>query len=122
MAVLSALNYLMTTELYVNANLNIDETWLQNALITNQQAECSDDNTNEPNDCHNETDTFSEIDPVTCARYFNNRSDTFINKVLESPHQPIHKITDHALRVEFQHRGSPHMHMLLWAKDAPEYG
>ena len=62
------------------------------------------------------------IDPVTCARYFNNRTDTFIKEVLESRHHPIHKITDYVYRIEFQHRGSPHIHMLVWTENAPQYG
>ena len=61
-------------------------------------------------------------DPVTCARYFNNRTETFIRDVLGSPHNPIHEVTDYVYRVEFQHRGSPHIHMLIWTKNAPEYG
>ena len=61
-------------------------------------------------------------DPVTCARYFNNRTETFIRDVLGSPHSPIHEVTDYVYRVEFQHRGSPHIHMLIWTRNAPEYG
>ena len=61
-------------------------------------------------------------DPVTCARYFNNRVDTFIRDVIKSPHNPVHDVTDYVYRVEFQHRGSPHIHMLVWTKDGPEYG
>ena len=58
-------------------------------------------------------------DPVTCARYFNNRTETFIRDVLGSPHNPIHEVTDNVYRVEFQHRGSPHIHMLIWTKMHP---
>ena len=61
-------------------------------------------------------------DPVTCARYFNNRVETFIRDVIKSPHNPIHEVSDYVYRVEFQHRGSPHIHMLIWTKNAPEYG
>lgn len=34
---------------------------------------------------------------------------------------PIGEITDYFYRVEFQQRGSPHVHGLFWIKDAPEY-
>ena len=61
-------------------------------------------------------------DPVTCARYFNNRIETFIRDVLYNSHNPIHKIVDYVYRVEFQHRGSPHIHMLIWTENGPEYG
>ena len=36
-----------------------------------------------------------------------------------SPCNPIGKITDYYYRVEFQQRGSPHIHSLLWVEDAP---
>ena len=32
---------------------------------------------------------------------------------------PIGKIIDYFYRVEFQQRGSPHIHSLLWVQDAP---
>jgi len=32
------------------------------------------------------------------------------------------EIVDYAIRVEFQARGSPNAHCLLWVKDAPKYG
>jgi hypothetical protein len=32
-----------------------------------------------------------------------------------------YEITHHYHRIEFQHRGSPHIHMLLWLRDAPVY-
>ena len=35
---------------------------------------------------------------------------------------PLGKIADWFYRVEYQQRGSPHIHMLLWLEDAPVYG
>ena len=32
------------------------------------------------------------------------------------------KIADLFYRVEYQQRGSPHIHMLIWLEDAPVYG
>ena len=63
-----------------------------------------------------------QSDPVTCARYFDHRVQTFINIVLKSTHNPLGKVTDFFYRVEFQNRGSPHIHMLIWVEDAPIYG
>lgn len=37
-------------------------------------------------------------------------------------HTPFGEIVDFFNRVEFQQRGSPHIHGLFWIKDAPEYG
>ncbi|XP_070548510.1 uncharacterized protein [Ptychodera flava] len=62
-----------------------------------------------------------QSDPVTCARFFDHRINEFINTVLKSPHEPIGKLTDYFYRVEFQQRGSPHIHMLMWIENAPNY-
>ena len=32
------------------------------------------------------------------------------------------EICDYAIRVEFQARGSPHAHCVVWVKDAPKFG
>ena len=60
-------------------------------------------------------------DPVTCARYFDHRSKELF-KVLRSEVSPLGKLTDYYLRIEFQQRGSPHVHSLLWIANAPKYG
>jgi hypothetical protein len=60
-------------------------------------------------------------DPVTCSRYFDHRIRQLF-KLLKSKAGPFdleHEIIDTYLRVEFQSRGSPHVHCLLWLKDAP---
>ncbi|XP_044221305.1 uncharacterized protein LOC122991901 isoform X4 [Thunnus albacares] len=58
--------------------------------------------------------------PVTAARMFDYRWHCFLNEVLMSPSQPIGKIIDHFYRVEFQQRGSPHVHCLFWIEGAPQ--
>ncbi|XP_033725386.1 uncharacterized protein LOC117315346 [Pecten maximus] len=60
-------------------------------------------------------------DPVTCARFFDNRVQLFVNSFLKSYHKPFGDVTDTFRRVEFQSRGSPHIHMLLWTNNAPKY-
>lgn len=60
-------------------------------------------------------------DPVTCARYFDYRFQSFLACVLKSKMNPIGQIHDYFYRLEFQQRGSPHVHMLVWIKDAPVY-
>ena len=59
--------------------------------------------------------------PVPAARHFQYRANTFFNDVLKSPVNLLGEITDDAMRVEFQGRGSPHIHCVLWVKDAPKY-
>ncbi|MCG8076810.1 MAG: AAA family ATPase [Candidatus Thiodiazotropha taylori] len=60
-------------------------------------------------------------DPVTCSRYFDHRVQEFLNTVLKSDYQPVGKITDFFYRVEFQQRGSPHIHMLVWIENSPKF-
>ena len=58
-------------------------------------------------------------DPVTCSRYFDHRVQEFLNTVLKSSCDPIGKLLDFFYRVEFQQRGSPHIHMLVCIENAP---
>ena len=58
--------------------------------------------------------------PVTVARMFDHRFHIFLRDVILSPAKPIGHVIDHFYRVEFQQRGSPHMHCLFWVKDAPK--
>lgn len=58
--------------------------------------------------------------PVTVARMFEHRFHIFQRDVINSPSEPIGKISDFFQRVEFQQRGSPHMHCLLWVENAPK--
>jgi len=60
-------------------------------------------------------------DPVTCARYFDYRVQKFLNDILLNKSiQPLGEIEDFFYRVEFQQRGSPHIHMVVWVKNAPD--
>nr|XP_022307930.1 uncharacterized protein LOC111113930 [Crassostrea virginica] len=58
--------------------------------------------------------------PVTVARMFEHRFHVFQKEVILSPAEPIGKVTDFFQRVEFQQRGSPHMHCLYWVENAPK--
>ncbi|XP_062579577.1 uncharacterized protein LOC134241554 [Saccostrea cucullata] len=63
-----------------------------------------------------------QSDPITCARHFDFSVQKFLNKFLLTKANPLFEITDYFYRVEYQQRGSPHIHMLLWCKNAPKYG
>ncbi|XP_062599557.1 uncharacterized protein LOC134261102 [Saccostrea cucullata] len=58
--------------------------------------------------------------PVTVARMFEHRFHVFLHDVIMSPSEPIGKVVDYFQRVEFQQRGSPHMHCLFWIEGAPK--
>ena len=44
----------------------------------------------------------------------------FLQNFLLSSAAPVGKIADY--RVEYQQRGSPHIHMLIWLQNAPAFG
>ena len=62
-----------------------------------------------------------QSDPVTCVRHFDHRVSQFIETVLKSPQNPLGVLNDYFYRVEFQQRGSPHIHMLAWIENSPKY-
>ena len=66
--------------------------------------------------------TWLKRNPVTAARHFQYRLDQFWKTFITSKAKPIGEVTDYMIRIEFQARGSPHAHTILWIKDAPQYG
>ena len=60
-----------------------------------------------------------QSDPATCARHFD-RQVQLLFKFLKDDVQPLGPLVDYFYRVEFQQRGSPHIHCLLWIKDSPK--
>ncbi len=79
-----------------------------------------------------ETVNFDELDwsekceilrsnPVTAMRMFEKRVEALMRDLIMSPARPIGEVIDFFYRVEFQLRGSPHIHCLFWVKDAPEF-
>ena len=59
------------------------------------------------------------VNPVVVAKHFQYRVETF-TEILLTNANPISKIVYYALRIEFQMRGSPHLHALIWTSDCPE--
>ena len=57
--------------------------------------------------------------PITCVQMFQHRIEAFFSEYLLSDAHPLGHITDYVIKIEFQMRGSPHAHCLLWVKDAP---
>ena len=60
--------------------------------------------------------------PVTPAQMFQYRLDAFVITFLKSSAQPIGEVVEYVIRIEFQARGSPHAHTLIWIKDSPKLG
>ena len=60
------------------------------------------------------------LNPVITARHYQYRVETFFKEILLSELQPLGKIIYYAIRIEFQNRGAPHVHALLWTDNAPQ--
>ena len=62
-----------------------------------------------------------QTDPVTCARHSDYQVNQFLTNFLLSSAEQLETISDRFYRVEYQQRGSPHIHMLIWLDGAPEF-
>ena len=60
--------------------------------------------------------------PVASSRYFDHRIQQFFKYIIMGPHSPFGNVEDFVYRTEFQKRRSPHIHGLLWVKNAPVFG
>ena len=69
---------------------------------------------------YNERCSMLNLNPVVVAKHFQYRVETFFTEILLSNVNPIGKIVYYALRIEFQMRGSPHLHALIWTSDCPK--
>ncbi len=58
--------------------------------------------------------------PDLVAEHFDHKFRYFLHHFLKGPSMPLGRILDYWYRIEFQMRGSPHVHMLLWIEGAPD--
>ena len=59
--------------------------------------------------------------PVTTMRMFDKRVEELLT-FFKSDAQPLGYVVDLFYRLEYQNRGSPHIHSMLWINGAPVYG
>ena len=57
---------------------------------------------------------------ITVVQMFQHRIETFFSEYLLSDAHPLGHETDYVIKIEFQMRGSPHAHCLLWVEEAPK--
>ena len=60
---------------------------------------------------------YLNLNPVVLARHFQYRVETFFKVIVLNG--PLEKVKCHTIRVEFQVRGSLHIHSFIWIIDAP---
>lgn len=67
-----------------------------------------------------EKTTLVNEDAVACAVYFNKLVNTIITRLQFKTFSPFgkHRVLNYFKRIEFQHKGSPHAHILLWLNNA----
>ena len=58
-------------------------------------------------------------DPLLASIHFERRWKNFFKHILKGKDNPLGLIIDWFARVEYQARGSPHMHIFLWIQGAP---
>ena len=59
-----------------------------------------------------------QSNPVLLARHFQYRVENFFKYIVMDG--SLGKVAHYAIRVEFQGRGSPHIHSLIWVENAPK--
>ena len=67
--------------------------------------------------------TLVSEDAVTCCIYFKKLVDVIMRMLkAKKSYNPFgrYRVLDYFVRIEFQHRGSPHAHILLWLNDDPK--
>ena len=62
--------------------------------------------------------SFLNLNPVLLARHFQYRREVFFQVIILN--RTLEKVKYHAIRVEFQVRGSPYIHSFLWILNAPD--
>jgi ATP-dependent DNA helicase PIF1 len=63
------------------------------------------------------------MDPVNVSIHFKKKWDAIFNKLIRAKENPIFgKVQDFFWRIEYQSRGAPHVHCILWIENAPIIG
>ena len=63
------------------------------------------------------------MDPVTVSMHFQQKWSAIFSKLIKDKSTPLFsEVEDHFWRIEYQSRGAPHVHCILWIKNAPILG
>ena len=61
-----------------------------------------------------------KANPIIAVQIFQHRVESFFSKYILSCANLVGKVKEYAIKIEFQERGSPHAHCLLWVDGAPK--
>ena len=62
------------------------------------------------------------LNAVTVDQMFESRIESFFKDFIQSKAEPLGPVAEYVQKIEFQVRGTPHAHVLIWIKDAPRVG
>jgi len=63
------------------------------------------------------------LDPVTISIHFHKKWQSIFSNLINAKQTPLFgPVDDYFWRIEYQSRGAPHVHCVLWIKDAPVLG
>ena len=57
--------------------------------------------------------------PLLTSLHFERRWKCLLREIIKGPQAPFGHVIDHFARIEYQNRGSPHLHLFLWIDKAP---
>ena len=57
---------------------------------------------------------------IQAVGLFQYRVESFFTHYITGSSDPVGQVIEYAIKIEFQERGSPHAHCLLWVEDAPK--
>ena len=60
-----------------------------------------------------------KANPVTSVTMFQYRVESFFTHYTLDKSNPVGKVKEYAIKIEFQECGSPHAHCLMWVDSAP---
>lgn len=69
----------------------------------------------------NKVQRMIELYPVVLSRHFPRRVNAFMKHIKQNDNLLGGKVNDFWTRIEFQNRGSPHIHLILWIENAPSF-
>ena len=62
------------------------------------------------------------LDPVTISIHFHKKWQSIFSNLINAKQTPLFgPVDDYFRRIEYQSRGAPHVHCVLWIKDAPTW-
>ena len=58
--------------------------------------------------------------PIQAVGLFQYSIESFFTHYITGSSNPVRRVIEYAIKIEFQKHGSPHAHCLLWVEDAPK--